>query len=947
MSEATIPSSTYRLQLNHDFPFPAAESIVGYLDELGVGAVYSSPFFQARADSTHGYDIADHGTINTSLGGREAFNSFTDQLKARDMLHVADFVPNHMGIGETSNAWWIDVLENGPSSTYAPYFDIDWDPLKDELANKVLLPILGDQYGRILERGELRLELESGAFFIKYWEHILPLNPRTYTLILEKAVEGISDEEAEKSEWIELRSIITACSYLPPRTETDPQRIAERAREKEVIKRRIEALAEESPAIRQSLEAAIGYFNGQVGFPRSFDALDELLDKQAYRLSFWRTAAEEINYRRFFDINDLAALRMEQADVFASAHELLFDLVAEGRVHGLRIDHPDGLYDPKGYFDRLQRDIGALPSIRSRSNGRNIWLIGEKILCHGERLPSDWRVHGTTGYDFMNQINRVLIDPAMERPFNDLYLRFIDGKRRFQDLVYEKKMLVLRLSLSNDVNVLGHMLNKLSERNRYYRDYTLNSLIAAVREVIACFPVYRTYLVPGQPVSMDSRRIIMSAVAQARRRNPALEGSVFEFVGDILQFQLPENVDEDAVQAHYDFVMRFQQISAPTMAKGVEDTAFYIYNRLAALNEVGGEPDEFGSTIEEFHETQKERQLAWPHAMTSLSTHDTKRSEDVRARLVALSEMPNEWRRAIKRWATLNERHRKDIEGDQAPSRNEEYLLYQTLVGTWPIDPMSAEEHQTYIERIQNYMQKALKEAKENTSWIQPNDAWDGAVSEFIAAILKRGSRNAFLRAFKTFSEEIAQLGAIYSLAQKTVQLTVPGVPDVYQGTEIWDFSLVDPDNRRTVDYASRKQMLKQFKKQGFGDFIETWQSGLPKLGIVQRLLHLRRHAHDLFSFGSYLPLQISGPHAHSVLAFGREYQDQRSITLVPRVAKKVGWPCLGEVWENTSLKLEGDWGNTSWQSAFDPAKEVEAAASIPVGELLDQLPVAVLHSKK
>jgi len=944
MSDVRIPTSTYRLQLNRDFPFAAAGEILDYLQELGVGAIYSSPFFQARPGSGHGYDIADHGSIDRALGGREAFDAFTDQLEKKGMLHVADFVPNHMGIGGDSNPWWMDVLENGPSSIYSHCFDIDWDPLKDQLANKVLLPILGDQYGRILERGELRLEMESGSFHVRYWEHILPLNPRTYPHILEKAAEGLKEESEEDPDWIELRSIITACTYLPPRTESDPERIAERAREKEVIKRRLERLMEESTTVAHAVGAAIEYFNGQVGFPRSFDALDGLLNDQAYRLSFWRTAAEEINYRRFFDINDLAAIRMEQADVFDSTHALLFELVGQDRVQGLRMDHPDGLYDPKGYFDRVQREIGQLESWRSRPDGRNIWMVGEKILSHRERLPHDWRVHGTTGYDFMNQVTRVLIDPAMERTFNDLYLRFVDGKTRFSDLVYEKKMLVMRLSLSNDINVLGHMLNELSERNRYYRDFTLNSLTTAVREVIACFPVYRTYLVPGQPVSMESRRIIMSAVAQARRRNPAVEGSVFEFVGDILQFRLPENVDSDAVQAHYDFVMRFQQISAPTMAKGVEDTAFYIYNRLVALNEVGGEPERFGQSVEEFHQDQIERHREWPHAMTSLSTHDTKRSEDVRARLVVLAEMATEWRRAVKRWSTLNERHRNEIEGELAPTRNEEYLFYQTLIGTWPLEPMDAEAHQTYLGRIQGYMQKALKEAKENTSWIQPNESWDGAVSDFMASALRRIKRNAFIRAFETLAEEVAQLGAIYSLAQKAIQLTTPGVPDVYQGTELWDFSLVDPDNRRPVDYALRSKMLKTFQRSGFGDFVEVWKTGRPKLGLVHRLLTLRREQPDLFAFGDYQSLVPEGEHAGSVLAFGREWDGQRLITIVPRLARKVGWPCLGEVWADTKVQLPHEWQEVRWESVLEPGEHFEAGPDLEVAKLFGRVPIAVLR---
>ena len=879
-----------------------------YLHALGIGDCYASPYFQARAESLHGYDITDHNKLNDAIGSREDYDAWVAELHAHGMGQVLDFVPNHMGIREPQNLWWADVLENGPSSAYAPYFDIDWQPLKSDLRDKVLIPILGDQYGRVLERGELRVHFESGRFFLRYFEHEFPIAPGTYRHVLEIALAQLAGHK-EEDFYAELQSILTALEYLPRRAETDPERIAERAREKEVIKRRLERRCQEAPLVEKAIEKALTVINGTPGDPRSFDALDGLLSDQAYRLAFWRVAAEEINYRRFFDINDLAAIRMELPEVFDETHRLLFDLVATGAVTGLRIDHPDGLYLPNEYFEKLQRRVagalGAEGCTSARSglaeaspSERAIYLVVEKILSGDEQLRTDWPIHGTTGYDFMNDAIGVLVDASAERAITSAFRKFIGHSLHFGHLVYAKKLLVMRLSLANDVNVLGMMFDRLSEKNRWYRDYTLDTLTLAVRETIACFPVYRTYLAPARPVSDADRVVIERAVAAAKRRNPAVEESAFNFLRDILLFRFPENLDDAARAEHVHFVLKFQQITGPIMAKGLEDTAFYIYNRLAALNEVGGEPQRFGLAVEAFHRQNAERQERWPATLLATSTHDTKRSEDVRARMVAISEIPEVWRRSLSRWRTFNRRWKQTVEENVAPDSNEEYLLYQTLLGSWPLQPfreMSDEVRGQYITRIQQYMAKAMKEAKLNTSWVQPNDKRDSAVADFIARILDPSPRNRFLESFIPLAGEVARMGAINSLSQVLLKLTAPGVPDVYQGNEIWDFSLVDPDNRRPVDYLERKKMLDALKGADPGELLDNWSDGRIKLFLTHRLLTFRRENPELFRDGSYRPLGLTGEFADCCIAFAREWEGKSIVVLAPRLSSRIGFPPIGD----------------------------------------------------
>ena len=940
-----IPTCTYRLQFNRWFTFAQAREIVAYLDALGVSDIYASPYFQASPESLHGYDIADHNKLNAAIGSRADYDAWVGQLQTHGMGQVLDFVPNHVGIADDRNAWWMDVLENGLSSQYAPYFDIEWQPLKTDLRNKVLLPILGDQYGRVLERGELQVRFEEGTFYLLYGERRLPIAPGTYRHILEVALENLA-EYKDDDFYAELQSVLTALEYLPKRTETDPKRIAERAREKEIIKRRLERRCAEAPQVQQAIEKALAQINGNPGDPRSFDKLDELLNAQSYRLAFWRVAAEEINYRRFFDVNDLAAIRVELPKVFDTIHRLVLELMSTGAVTGLRIDHPDGLYLPREYFVKLQERSAKALGIGLPRDGRAIYLVAEKILTGSETLREDWPVHGTTGYDFANQVTQLLVESSAETAIAKTFHRFIGHSVPFGHLLYAKKLLVMKLALANDVDVLGNLLDRLSERNRWYRDFTLEALSRTVRETIACFPVYRTYVEPGQPVTEEDQQIVERAIAAAKRRNPAMDESIFNFLRDVLLLRSPHDLDAAGRTAHTQFVLKFQQTTGPVMAKGLEDTLFYIYNRLPALNEVGGEPQQFGLSVEVFHERNVDRQRDWPATLLATSTHDTKRSEDVRARMVAISEIPELWRRSLQRWGTANHRWKRMVNDLEAPDANEEYLLYQTLLGTWPMqangepEPMPAPD---YIERIQAYMAKALKEAKINTSWIQPNEEWDAAMHDFVARILDSSARNKFLPIFLPAAKEIIRLGAINSLTQTLLKLTSPGVPDIYQGTEIWDYSLVDPDNRRPVDYELRRQMLKSLSSATPGELMQTWPDGRIKLFLTRHILQLRRGHADLFQRGEYVPLHASGTFAESCVSFVRRLDDNWIAVFAPRLSSRIGFPPIGEAWQDTAIQLPETFSlkNVHDLFTYQPIRHHKRQVAVP--DVLSVLPFAVI----
>jgi (1->4)-alpha-D-glucan 1-alpha-D-glucosylmutase len=936
-AQPLIPTATYRLQLNRNFTLNQASQIIPYLEKLGISDVYSSPFFRSRPGSTHGYDVTNHNELNPAIGTTEDFAAFNATLKERGMGHIADFVPNHMGIADPSNEWWMDVLENGPSSTFAPFFDIDWDPIKENLRNKVLLPVLGDQYGKVLERGEFGLRFRDGAFFVTYYDFVFPINPRTYSRILRIALDKLgrySDEDM----YFELESILTSLEHLPQRTDTSEDKVRERAREKEVVKRRIARLCAEYPQVGDAIEGALNQLEGRVGNPRSFDGLHDLLSTQAYRLSYWRVAAEEINYRRFFDINELAAIKVENPKVFETIHQWLFQMMDDGTVSGVRIDHVDGLHDPKEYLEALQRrslsesDTDGDPE----HPGKRFYLIVEKILSEEERLRPDWPVHGTTGYDFAADATQLLVDASHADRFSRIYRDFIDRYVHFESLMYEKKKLVMDVTLSSDVESLGHLLSGLAERDRMHRDFTLDSLSGVVRELIACFPVYRTYINDG--VSETDRMVILRAVRAAKRRNAAIDTSIFDFLRSVLLLEPFEGADPTFRPLQLEFVYKFQQCTGPIMAKGLEDTAFYIFNRLTALNEVGGNPKQFGISIEHFHERNRLRLIETPHTLLTLTTHDTKRSEDVRARIAVLSEIPAEWEAWLKRWRKLTSHARTDLEGETAPSANEEYLYYQTLLGTWPVD--QGQERDTYVARIQRYMVKAIKEAKVNSSWIQPNEDWENAVRHFVEETLKPESPlpSSLLPA----AEKVAWHGMLNSLTQTILKLTCPGVPDFFQGSELWDLRLVDPDNRDPVDYAAREKCLARVEASDISSLFKEWKDGLIKLAIVHRLLQLRRQEPRLFQSGTYSSLYATGSKKDCCVAFLRRIEDKSVLVIVPRLTTKLSKPGESVDWDDTQLLI--DESLPAMQDLFSKRIFAKGADQILLKNL-GELPFAVFHT--
>ncbi|MGE0542223.1 MAG: malto-oligosyltrehalose synthase [Dehalococcoidia bacterium] len=977
-----IPVATYRLQFNSGFTFHDARKVVPYLFDLGISDVYASPYFRARADSTHGYDIADHNSLNPAIGTEADYEAFVQAIREREMGQVLDFVPNHMGIGESANAWWMDVLENGQASLYADFFDIDWRPLKEELRSKVLLPILGDQYGVVLENGELTLRYADGSFTVHYYDHRLPIAPKSAIVILQRALPAVVDKLGPEHEHaLELQSITTGLNYLPAPVQTSRDRRRERAREKEILRRRLAALCTSSPEVRTSLDDAVASYNGTSGDPSSFDSLDELLEAQPYRLSYWRTAGEEINYRRFFDINDLAAIRVENSAVFEESHRLLFRLLREGAVTGLRLDHPDGLWDPVGYVARLQQrylmeqlpdDVAvrlaaaeqydaALAGDPHSDRARPLYILVEKILSGRERLPARWPVDGTTGYEFANAVTGVFVDRANRRAFDQIYDSFTRTDIEYRDLMYEQKRLIMRTALAGELNVLAYQLNSITEMSRRHRDFTLNGLRTALREVIACFPVYRTYMTGEGSIDPHDRAAIDSAIARARRLNPTIEPTILSFIRDVLLFQ-HESDRERNPDLLRNFVMKFQQVTGPVMAKGVEDTAFYIFNRLVSLNEVGGEPEHFGTTVPAFHKLNAERAERWPHAMNATSTHDTKRSEDVRARINVLSELPSEWSAALEQWRTLNRPKKAILEDRVAPDRNEEYLFYQTLLGAWPLEPMDGDAYRVFRERIAAYMLKAIKESKVNTSWINPNADYDEAVQAFVHAVLGRTPDNAFVRSLRPLLAIVARFGAYYSLGQTLLKITAPGVPDIYQGTELWDFSLVDPDNRRPVDYRLRSRGLRQLMRriESAGDdlaplcrrLLASWQDGRIKLFVTHRALCFRREHAALFRNGDYLPLSTNGDHAEHVVAFARRLDAEAALVIVPRhlvrIAPKRGHPLGADTWGSSLIVLPESRPGTRYRhilsGAIIESVSHDAGAALPLADAFRDFPLALLQ---
>jgi (1->4)-alpha-D-glucan 1-alpha-D-glucosylmutase len=847
-------TATYRVQLNAGFTFDDAAAVVDYLRDLGVSHVYCSPYLQAAPGSTHGYDVVDPHRLNDELGGADAHARLLTALAADGMSHVLDIVPNHMAVGVgRANAWWWDVLENGPSSRYAAYFDIDWDPPERRLTTKVLVPILGDHYGRVLEAGELQVARDGGSFTVRYHDHEAPVSPRTIDDLLARAAERAGSDE--------LASLATAFGRLPHALATDRASAEERHRDKEVLRNRLAEVLAADTALAVAVDEEVKALDEDA------DELDRLLQRQNYRLAYWRTAGRELDYRRFFDIATLAALRVEEPHVFDDTHALVLDLVRAGHVTGLRVDHVDGLRDPGAYLERLRQ-----------AAGRGTTIVVEKILSDDETLPAGWPVEGTTGYDFLAEVDALLVDAgdATEKALTDVYGRFTGETSSFDDVATAAKHEVMRSVLAADVERVTELFVLVCEADRRHRDYTRNELRDALRETAAAFDVYRTYV----PVGVER---IERATARAADRRPDLEPEQFRFLGDVLA-------------GDNELAARFQQLTPPVMAKAVEDTAFYRYHRFVAANEVGGHPAHLGMPVARFHERQRARAEAGARSLLTLSTHDTKRSADVRARLAVLAELAEPWEAAVWQWANHNEAHRTD----GRPDRNAEYLLYQTLVGAWPLP----------ADRAVAYMEKASKEAKVHTSWIDPQPAYDGALRAFTAGVVADAAFVADIERFLR-DHDVVAAGRRNSLVQVALAHTAPGVPDTYQGTELWDLSLVDPDNRQPVDYALRRRLLAEVATMDAPDAAARIDvdddPGLPKLWLVHRLLQLRARRPELFApDAGYEPLAVDGPDGDRVIAYARA--GGRLAVVATR------FPTRGAVDPSTTVELPGD----GWTAVAD-----------------------------
>ncbi len=945
-----IPVTTYRLQLNQRFTFGDAAGVVGYLHDLGITDLYASPVSAARAGSIHGYDVVDHERLNPELGGEEAFARLSDALRARQMAVLLDIVPNHMCIASDKNRRWLDVLENGPSSLDARFFDIDWRPPKAELQGRVLLPVLGDQFGRVLET-HIQAGYQDGAFFLSYYETRVPMTPRSWLHVLEPALGSQRGRFGDEHPMVlELESIVRAIGHLPSRTESAPAKVRERRHEREIIQRRLASLMAYSAETRGAVEDSLRVINGEKGQPHTFDRLEKVVAEQAYRPSDWRVAAHEINYRRFFDINDLAAIRVEDPVVFAAVHALPLRLAREGIVTGFRIDHVDGLYDPEKYLQDLQHGF------RETTGQESCFVVVEKILAPDEKLPPEWPVAGTTGYEFLGLVSSVLVDPSAGPHLRDLAAR-LGGPDSFADEAYASKKLVLHTAMSAELAVLARRLDRISEQHRYTRDFTLTSLREVLTEVIASFPVYRTYIRPGDTIVGErDRRPIEMAIRLGKRRNPVMNESLFDFVRSVLMLEEPDGLTEAQRAERREFVLRMQQLTGPVMAKGLEDTAFYRYFPLAALNEVGGDPDAFGYPIEEFHRRNAERARTFPHGLSASATHDTKRGEDTRARLIVLSEMPEAWADAVDRWRALNRPHRGDGGGFEAPDGVEELLLYQTLVGACPPGGVGSEPG--FPARVREYLHKALLEAKVHTSWVNHNEPYEAAVARFVDAVLDPRRSPDFLDDLQAFVTRVAEPGYWTSLAQVLLKVASPGIPDFYQGTELWDFSLVDPDNRRPVDYETRRRLLAELNVEAERDLpalaarlMAEPRDGRLKLLVTTRALSLRRAHARLFAEGDYQPLTVTGSRAAHVVAFARTHENEAVIAVTGRHFVRLGGRPTGETWADTKLQLPANLAHFRFSEALT-ARPLNGRIgspihALPVAEVLAHLPVAMISARR
>jgi (1->4)-alpha-D-glucan 1-alpha-D-glucosylmutase len=886
MTESPGPvAATYRIQLHAGFTFDDAAAVAAYLRDLGISHVYCSPYLQATRGSTHGYDVIDYSVPNQELGGEAGLARFVAELRAQAVGQVLDIVPNHMAISTSENQWWADVLANGPSSHFASYFDVEWESPEARLRNLVLIPVLADHYGRELEAGALVLERRGAAFMVRYGEHAYPINPSSLGPVIGPAARLAGSDE--------LGFLADAFGNLPRPTATDRASVRRRHRDATVLQDQLQRLVAGHPAIAEALDQTVATMNADP------DALHALLELQNYRLAWWRSAATDLGYRRFFDINTLIGLRVEDELVFGDTHRRVIQWVHEGHVDGLRIDHLDGLREPQRYLERL------------RAEAPDVWIVVEKVLGPDESLPRTWPVAGTTGYDFLNRVLGLFVNPAGEAVLTDFYRSFTGEERDYATLVHDKKSYVLREVLGSDVSRLAELLLQICERHRRYRDYSRHQLTEAVRELAACLSVYRTYVDGTTGTVSEADRLYMdSARSDARKARPDIEEELLGFLSDLLLLEITGPLEGE-------FVARFQQLTGPAMAKGVEDTVFYVYNRFIALNEVGGDPSRFGVAVDDFHQSCEAAQDHWPLSMVATATHDTKRGEDVRTRLAVLSERPETWIAAVQRWSRMTAAHRTGA----WPDRNTEYLFYQTLVGAWPLT----------VDRLTTYIQKAAREAKVHTSWTSPQGEYEMALKCFVEGCL---SDAPFMADVEQFVGVVLDAGRVNSLAQTLLKMTAPGVPDLYQGTELWSLHLVDPDNRAPVDYAARRRLLEELDSLDPASIMKRSDEGLPKLWVVHRALQVRRTWPAAFGpAGPYAPVRATGVSADHVVAFSR---GDDVLTVVPRLT------CGPVDWARTTISLgEGAWRNVLTRTSL-------TADVVDLATLWSDFPVALLerHTK-
>ncbi|MGC8548992.1 MAG: malto-oligosyltrehalose synthase [Acidobacteriaceae bacterium] len=950
MTPANIPTSTYRVQFNRDFRFLDCQEIVPYLHALGIGALYSSPHFRARRGSEHGYDVASPLRVNSELGTDEEFNDLCTKLRHYNLGLILDIVPNHMAASH-ENPWWTDVLEHGPASPYAHYFDIDWHPVVSKSAflqeDKVLLPILGDLYGNILDRGEFTLDIDETGFFLRYWERKLPLDPATWDPILaawqQRIQRDVKKKREAKSTLDQVRRLVQS---IPPRTHTAPADVSRRLRDAYTAQQRTFLLYRDHYEARMAIETVLHEISEDKA------QLHAILQAQGYRLAFWKIAYEEINYRRFFDINDLVCLRVEEEDVFYARHQFILELLAEGKLTGLRVDHIDGLFDPETYLNRLQSSASRV------SSKSPVYLIVEKILGRDEQLSTEWPTSGTTGYDFLSAVNDLLIDNSGLLDLETIYAEFTGHTETFSEVCYERNKQVIWQLFTAEAHALGHHLGRLAAQDWLARDVPMTELLDALVETTACLPIYRTYIRTTSLGDQD-RNYIQNALAMARRRTTEAKigDPAFEFLRRILLLQ-PSGENQPLIDQYLLFVMRWQQFSGPIMAKGLEDTAGYVHNSLISRNEVGSDPvrNHPPLDIPGFHRFLEQRARLWPHTLNSTSTHDTKRSEDVRARLHVLSEIPEDWKAALSRWRRLNQPFHSSVKGTSVPAPEEEVLLYQTLLGSWPLDPS---EEEIFPARVPEFLLKAAREAKTYTAWVLPDENHEQALLHFADKILQPAAQ-AFRRDFLRLHRKLAWHGALNSLSQLLLKITAPGLPDFYQGCELWDFSMVDPDNRRPVDFRHRIQMLEDIRREHgngsrrfFTELLRHWQNGRIKLFLSDRALDFRRANADLYQQGQYIPVETFGPHQKSLCAFARRLENQWAITLVPRLTTRLGttgrWPLGEKTWLDTSVELPDDapdqWHNILTGETVQTFTGRDGHKALALADVLKTFPCALLHA--